>query len=60
MTRKLALLGGAAVASALFITAATSQGPEIDVPVMITPGNQGDACATGEIVGLDPNGDGFL
>lgn len=33
--------------------------PKTDVPVMISPGD-GDACGSGEIVGLDPKGDGFL
>lgn len=57
---KYAALGrGGAMIMALFPTTATSQSSRIDVPVMITPGG-GDACANGEIVGLDPKGDGFL
>ena len=51
-------LGGAMI-MALLPTTAVSQSSRTDVPVMITPGD-GDACANGEIVGLDPKGDGFL
>jgi hypothetical protein len=58
--KKLRMLGGSAAITVLLTTAAIGQPSKIDVPVMITPSKDGDACASGEIVGLDPKGDGFL
>ena len=46
------------IASLGLATVARSAQP-IDVPVMITADDH-DACANGEIIGLDPKGDGFL
>lgn len=47
--------------AATFLTpaAAMSRSAKIDVPVMITA-SESSACGSGEIVGLDPKGDGFL
>jgi hypothetical protein len=50
------------VLATLLLFSATAMGQQmkkIDVPVMINA-DEGDACANGEIVGLDPKGDGFL
>ena len=50
-----------ATAMALLLPhAAISRSTRIDVPVMIKAYPEGDACGSGEIVGLDPKGDGFL
>ncbi|OYU88134.1 MAG: integron [Bradyrhizobiaceae bacterium PARB1] len=40
--------------------AAVSRSAKIDVPVMIKSDPDIDACGNGEIIGLDPKGDGFL
>lgn len=57
---RVAALAVAAVATVLHPIAAMSRSAKIDVPAMIQADPDIDACGNGEIVGLDPRGDGFL
>lgn len=50
----------ATVATIINPIAVMSRSAKIDVPVIITASTDGEACGSGEIVGLDPRGDGFL
>lgn len=60
---KHSIIAAASVALAvLFLTAASfAQGARIDVPIVIGGSGDFDACeGGGEVVGLNPRGDGFL
>lgn len=60
MSRKLAIVLVALLAGATMAVGQSAR-PKIDVPVMAGAEAEFDACpSTGTIVGLDPQGDGFL